>query len=171
MTMHLDWNVELIDADSTVLLKLCNKSYPTNLLLLACRRGGVTAHFPTTVGILCSYIPSVSLHADFTAGPFSFLSFYADQWDSNWYLTDHWRTSLIKEVDTIYNVIVVFRLYMSCCSWCCTLLNFTSYGNITGSTRMGFEPTRAEPNGLAVHRLNHSATSSAVYFSYNYAVF
>ena len=29
------------------------------------------------------------------------------------------------------------------------------------STRMGFEPTRAEPNGLAVHRLNHSATSSA----------
>ena len=29
-----------------------------------------------------------------------------------------------------------------------------------GPTRMGFEPTRAEPNGLAVHRLNHSATSS-----------
>ena len=29
------------------------------------------------------------------------------------------------------------------------------------STRMGFEPTRAEPNGLAVHRLNHSATSSS----------
>ena len=28
------------------------------------------------------------------------------------------------------------------------------------STRMGFEPTRAEPNGLAVHRLNHTATSS-----------
>ena len=28
------------------------------------------------------------------------------------------------------------------------------------STRMGFEPTRAEPNGLAVHRLNLSATSS-----------
>ena len=27
---------------------------------------------------------------------------------------------------------------------------------------MGFEPTRAEPNGLAVHRLNHSATSSIV---------
>ena len=27
-------------------------------------------------------------------------------------------------------------------------------------TRMGFEPTRAEPNGLAVHRLNHSATLS-----------
>lgn len=27
-------------------------------------------------------------------------------------------------------------------------------------TRMGFEPTRAMPNGLAVHRLNHSATSS-----------
>jgi hypothetical protein len=25
---------------------------------------------------------------------------------------------------------------------------------------MGFEPTRAEHNGLAVHRLNHSATSS-----------
>ena len=30
--------------------------------------------------------------------------------------------------------------------------------NVT--TRMGFEPTRAEHNGLAVHRLNHSATSS-----------
>ena len=30
-------------------------------------------------------------------------------------------------------------------------------------TRMGFEPTRAEPNGLAVHRLNHSATSSWEY--------
>ncbi len=29
------------------------------------------------------------------------------------------------------------------------------------STRMGFEPTRAEHNGLAVHRLNHSATSSS----------
>ena len=32
--------------------------------------------------------------------------------------------------------------------------------NQNRSTRMGFEPTRAEPNGLAVHRLNHSATSS-----------
>lgn len=31
-----------------------------------------------------------------------------------------------------------------------------------GTTRMGFEPTRAEHNGLAVHRLNHSATSSLV---------
>ena len=28
------------------------------------------------------------------------------------------------------------------------------------STRMGFEPTRAEHNGLAVHHLNHSATLS-----------
>ena len=28
------------------------------------------------------------------------------------------------------------------------------------STKMGFEPTRAEPIGLAVQRLNHSATSS-----------
>ena len=27
---------------------------------------------------------------------------------------------------------------------------------------MGFEPTRAEHNGLAVHRLNHSATSSTM---------
>ena len=26
---------------------------------------------------------------------------------------------------------------------------------------MGFEPTRGDPNGLAVHRLNHSATSSS----------
>ena len=31
------------------------------------------------------------------------------------------------------------------------------------STRMGFEPTRAEPIGLAVQRLNHSATSSAAW--------
>lgn len=30
----------------------------------------------------------------------------------------------------------------------------------TRPTRMGFEPTRAKHNGLAVHRLNHSATSS-----------
>ncbi len=30
------------------------------------------------------------------------------------------------------------------------------------STRMGFEPTRAEHNGLAIHRLNHSATSSHI---------
>ena len=28
-------------------------------------------------------------------------------------------------------------------------------------TRMGFEPTRAEHNGLAVHHLNHSVTSSS----------
>ena len=28
------------------------------------------------------------------------------------------------------------------------------------TTRMGFEPMRAEHNGLAIHRLNHSATSS-----------
>ena len=32
---------------------------------------------------------------------------------------------------------------------------------------MGFEPTRAEHNGLAVHRLNHSATSSfLLYFTF-----
>ncbi len=30
------------------------------------------------------------------------------------------------------------------------------------STRMGFEPTRAEHIGLAVQRLNHSATSSLI---------
>ncbi len=34
-------------------------------------------------------------------------------------------------------------------------------GGKKNTTRMGFEPTRAEHNGLAVHRLNHSATSSA----------
>ena len=28
---------------------------------------------------------------------------------------------------------------------------------------MGFEPTRGDPNGLAVHRLNHSATSSWIF--------
>ena len=31
---------------------------------------------------------------------------------------------------------------------------------IMTTTRMGFEPTRAEHIGLAVQRLNHSATSS-----------
>ena len=34
------------------------------------------------------------------------------------------------------------------------------------STKMGFEPTRAEPIGLAVQRLNHSATSSDRDFKY-----
>ena len=39
---------------------------------------------------------------------------------------------------------------------------------------MGFEPTRAEPIGLAVQRLNHSATSSIgnkrpwAYFKYKF---
>ncbi len=32
---------------------------------------------------------------------------------------------------------------------------------------MGFEPTRGDPNGLAVHRLNHSATSSYTRRSYS----
>ena len=42
-------------------------------------------------------------------------------------------------------------------------INFISnlIENVHYSTRMGFEPTRAEHNGLAVHRLNHSATSSS----------
>ena len=31
------------------------------------------------------------------------------------------------------------------------------------STPMGFEPTRAEPIGLAVQRLNHSATASYIF--------
>ena len=35
------------------------------------------------------------------------------------------------------------------------------------STRMGFEPTRAEHIGLAVQRLNHSATSSSIYSMWN----
>ena len=29
---------------------------------------------------------------------------------------------------------------------------------------MGFEPTRAEPIGLAVQRLNHSATASYIFY-------
>ena len=33
---------------------------------------------------------------------------------------------------------------------------------------MGFEPTRAEPIGLAVQRLNHSATSSTEEVEYNF---
>lgn len=38
------------------------------------------------------------------------------------------------------------------------LKEFIEY--LKSSTRMGFEPTRGDPNGLAVHGLNHSATSS-----------
>ena len=40
-----------------------------------------------------------------------------------------------------------------------------------GSTRMGFEPTRAEHIGLAVQRLNHSATSSIGNFERNRSSF
>ena len=36
---------------------------------------------------------------------------------------------------------------------------------------MGFEPTRAEHIGLAVQRLNHSATSSPACQAENYAYF
>ena len=36
---------------------------------------------------------------------------------------------------------------------------------------MGFEPTRAEHNGLAVHRLNHSATASYEYYQISYTNF
>ena len=38
--------------------------------------------------------------------------------------------------------------------------SFTFGGEKDISTRMGFEPTRAEHIGLAVQRLNHSATVS-----------
>ena len=41
-----------------------------------------------------------------------------------------------------------------------TIYHFQTFMRKTTATRMGFEPTRAEHNGLAVHRLNHSATSS-----------
>ena len=34
------------------------------------------------------------------------------------------------------------------------------------TTMTGFEPARAEPNGLAVHLLNHSDTSSPIIFIY-----
>ena len=42
----------------------------------------------------------------------------------------------------------------------CHILNYTKKFLNNIPTRMGFEPTRAEPTGLAVHRLNHSATPS-----------
>ena len=42
------------------------------------------------------------------------------------------------------------------CSFCISVKRL-----IKMSTRMGFEPTRAEHIGLAVQRLNHSATSSS----------
>ena len=35
---------------------------------------------------------------------------------------------------------------------------YYSLVKIKRTTEMGFEPTRAEHNGLAVHRLNHSAS-------------
>ena len=41
------------------------------------------------------------------------------------------------------------------------LISIARGGGKKNPTRMGFEPTRAEHNGLAVHRLNHSATSSS----------
>ena len=41
----------------------------------------------------------------------------------------------------------------------CQMLNWEKN---KGPTRMGFEPTRAEHIGLAVQRLNHSATSSTL---------
>ena len=46
---------------------------------------------------------------------------------------------------------------------CCRLLGSFNQNKLTkkqAATRMGFEPTRAEHIGLAVQRLNHSATSS-----------
>ena len=33
---------------------------------------------------------------------------------------------------------------------------------VSSSMSVGFEPTRAEPNGLAVHHLNHSAMTSYI---------
>ena len=41
----------------------------------------------------------------------------------------------------------------------CPIKSFSNFSK-NFPTRMGFEPTRAEPIGLAVQRLNHSATSS-----------
>ena len=46
-----------------------------------------------------------------------------------------------------------------CCVLCHVMKTFFNLTKIF-PTRMGFEPTRAEPIGLAVQRLNHSATSS-----------
>merc|ERR1711940_303572 len=45
-------------------------------------------------------------------------------------------------------------------SFCCNRSICRKKKKIT--TKMGFEPTRAEPIGLAVQRLNHSAPSSLV---------
>ena len=42
----------------------------------------------------------------------------------------------------------------------CCLQYLTNRQGNESTTRMGFEPTRAEHNGLAVHHLNHSVTSS-----------
>ena len=43
-----------------------------------------------------------------------------------------------------------------------TLISCFTSRQKRSSTRMGFEPTRAEHIGLAVQRLNHSATSSSL---------
>ena len=41
------------------------------------------------------------------------------------------------------------------------------------ATTVGFEPTRAKPNGLAIHRLNHTATLSCMHIgrSIKYIIF
>ena len=54
-----------------------------------------------------------------------------------------------------------FKIFCRCS--CCCRFHGTFHKNKVqnkASTRMGFEPTRAEHIGLAVQRLNHSATSS-----------
>ena len=44
-----------------------------------------------------------------------------------------------------------------------SFLNFVSWGSASANTTpVGFEPTRAEPTGLAGRRLNHSAKVSVM---------
>ncbi len=65
-----------------------------------------------------------------------------------------------RKVHKTFLVFVVFlpqKVLRSGVPWSCV----KNHCGTHISTRMGFEPTRAEHNGLAVHRLNHSATSSS----------
>ncbi len=65
-----------------------------------------------------------------------------------------------RKVHKTFLVFVVFlpqKVLRSGVPWSCV----KNHCGTHISTRTGFEPTRAEHNGLAVHRLNHSVTLSS----------
>ena len=70
------------------------------------------------------------------------------------------RQSIFCDSRHFFLVHLAFRLFRIGLGRVVSCWDPFSYFKRIEATRMGFEPTRAEPNGLAVHRLNHSATSS-----------